>query len=225
MNSPQCLLKNGDKIVFEGDSNTCRRMEPALDNWPYLRLSNWHITHADRIAEWLFCNRPDLRLSFQNAAVGGSSIRSMHARYASMVKPHKPIWVICTIGANDSAQKIPLADFRTLVELYAHTLKGDSNARLLVIGGLTGRFTPDEAGYQEKIAAITPYYTVLQEVLPVYDGIYLDIFKSLQDKQLALRETWAGHTICTEEGHFNLVGAEIITAEVLQALGVIALSK
>ncbi|MCW8132850.1 MAG: hypothetical protein KIS92_21060, partial [Planctomycetota bacterium] len=96
--------KRGDTIVFEGDSLTNRRRNPAMDTWPYLELMNWKRTYADEIARLLFCWRPDLRLNFRNAGVGGSSCREVENRWEKMVRPLKPNWIVMTLGGNDAAR-------------------------------------------------------------------------------------------------------------------------
>ena len=75
--SPVSLLRPGQCIVFDGDSLTSRRMRPSLDTWPYLRLMNWERTYADRVAEWLFCNRPDLRLMEAATATSAEASESV----------------------------------------------------------------------------------------------------------------------------------------------------
>src|SRR5512146_2150541 len=118
----ECLLRVGQTVVFEGDSLTSRRTPPCLDDWPYLRLSNWQRTYAEEVAEWLFCNRPDLRLTFHTAAVGGSSCVELRERYEQRVKPLRPAWVILTLGGNDSARKVPLGEFRRTLDEYCRQL-------------------------------------------------------------------------------------------------------
>ena len=36
------ILQPDQTLVFEGDSLTRRAMTPSADNWPLLRMNNWH---------------------------------------------------------------------------------------------------------------------------------------------------------------------------------------
>ena len=196
-------------------------MRPSLDTWPYLRLMNWERTYADRVAEWLFCNRPDLRLTYHNSAIGGSTAAQCLARYEEAVKPHKPAWVIMTIGGNDRARKVPLDEFeKTLIE-YCRRLGKDSGGRMMILGGFKPfPFRPDD---KPIYAMRVKYYQAIRLVIPANNGVFVDAGTPLFKKAQQLVKLWAGHTVYSDQGHFNEVGSEIIAAQVLQALGVITL--
>ena len=210
-------LQPGQRIVFEGDSLTARRVPPSLDNWAYLRLMNWDRTYADRVAEWIFCNRPDLNLTCHNAAVGGSTAGDSLRRYEKFVQPHKPALVIMTIGANDSSQQIPLAEFKKNLTEYCNHLAKNSNGRLLVLGGF--KPFPFQPADEEKYANRVKYDQAIQEVLAAQNGIYLDVGTPLFAKAGQLVKLWEGHTVYSDNGHLNAVGNEILATQVLQAIG------
>jgi lysophospholipase L1-like esterase len=107
------ILKPKQTLVFEGDSLTRRSMAPSADNWPLLRLNNWHHSWADLVEEWIFAHRPDLQIKCRQSAIGGSSIINLEERYEAQVKPHRPAWILLTLGSNDrNARNIPVAEFR-----------------------------------------------------------------------------------------------------------------
>ena len=216
------LLQPGQCIVFDGDSLTSRRTPPNLDNWPYLRLMHWDRTYADRVDEWLFCNRPDLNITCHNAAVGGSTAGECLARYDKTVQPHKPAWVIMTICGNDSRRKIPLEEFKKNLTDYCERLARDSNGRMMILGGFKHfPFKPED---EEQYAGRIKYYQAIQEVLATQNGVYVPAGIVLFEKAEQLAKRWEGHTVYSDGGfHLNEVGSEILAMQVLQALGVLKL--
>ena len=223
MKTKNCHLQPSQCIVFDGDSLTSRRTAPNLDTWPYLRLMNWDSSYAERVAEWLFCNRPDLRLSFRHAAIGGSTASQCLAHYETTVKPHKPSWVVMTVSGNDCRLKVPLKTFKATLIEYAQRLKQDSGGHLIILGG----FKPfpfldtDKPAFRER----TKYFKAIQQVLDAHNGIYVDVGTPLFQKAGQLYDLWNGHTLYSDGRHFNAVGNEIIATHVLQALGVLTLAK
>ena len=217
------LLQPGDCIVFDGDSLTSRRLRPNLDTWPYLRLMNWDGSYADHVADWLFCNRPDLRLSFRQAAIGGSIASECLARYDEAVKPHKPAWVVMTISTNDHNRHVPLKEFEAALTKYARRLKQDSGGRMMILAG----FKPfpfldaDKLEFRER----AKYYQVIRKVLRQQDGLYVDVGTPLFQKARQLHKLWPGHTLYSDGCHLNAVGNAILTTQVLQALGVLTLTE
>ena len=127
------ILQPDQTLVFEGDSLTRRAMNHSADNWPLLRMNNWHRSCAELVEEWLFAHRPDLRLKARHAAIGGSNIHDLHARYETQVKPHSPSWIIFTLGTNDCV--IGLDVFEAELSRYLDTARGESGSRFLYVGG------------------------------------------------------------------------------------------
>jgi lysophospholipase L1-like esterase len=200
------LLKRGQMIVFEGDSITSRREPPSLDTWPFLRLMAWERTWADDFSEMLFCLRPDLKLKFRHGAVGGSAIPDVLARFDKFVAPHKPDWVIMTIGANDATRKISLKDFAAgMVELIKRVRKL-SGGRVVFLGG-------------KNKGKCIPYYRVLKRIAKSEGAMYVDIGKPLAAKAKQLKELHALHTIYSDGNHLNRIGSLIVAATALSALG------
>ncbi|NLF38354.1 hypothetical protein GX586_02845 [bacterium] len=213
-----CLLKPGQTIMFDGDSLTSRRMPPCLDTWPFLRLANWHISYAELVQEWLFCNKPDLRLTFRNAAVGGSSCRNLLDRLDSMVMPCKPDWVVFSIAGNDAAQNIPAAEFREKLLKYCTQLKKAHGTRFLFLGGFDKPF----GSIKKSIAKRRQNYAIARDIMKQVGGIYFDIGIPMKKKADLLLKQSPYHTIISD-AHFNLLGNHIIAGLVLEALGVISI--
>jgi lysophospholipase L1-like esterase len=201
-------LKAGSVIAFEGDSLTNRRMRPTLDTWPYLRLMGWEGNWGDQVAEHLFCWRPELRLKFHNAAVGGSICQDLVERFDQFVAPHRPKLVFVTTGNNDAARKIPLRDFTASATRYCRMV-GAIGGRVAFLGG----FLPPQGR-----DARPRYYSALKGVARAEGGWYLDAGGTLRDTWRELERQWEGHTVYGDGGHFNAVGNLVVTGAVLKWL-------
>jgi lysophospholipase L1-like esterase len=212
-------LKAGQSILFDGDSLTSRRRAGSMDTWPLLDLMNWRDSYADEIARLLFCLRPDLRLSFRNVAIGGQSCRELAARFDEHVVPHKPDWVIMTLGGNDAARAIPPAEFKEKMDAYARRALAEWGGRTVFLGGFRACPGAPE-GSDERYAARAPYYRAERDIARRHGGLYVDVGTPLQRKARALYRQSSYHTVYSDGGHFNAVGNLIIAAEALRALGV-----
>lgn len=221
MTPPKCLLQCGQTILFEGDSLTSRRTLPALDTWPFARLCNWDRTYADDVAEWLFCNRPDLELTFRNNAVSGSNIRGLLGRFSNIVPAVKPSWIILTIGNNDPNQGVPPDEFARDFREYCRRAMELCGARVVFLGWR--RPCPSPQDRMEKVEKLIPYHEQAQTILSDYDGVFVDIGSPLTEKLALLQRQHALHTIYSDGGHLNAVGSLIVATQVLAALGVIGL--
>jgi lysophospholipase L1-like esterase len=209
---PAPRLVRGSTIVFDGDSITNRRTPPTLDTWPYLQLMNWQGTWADEVARLLFCWRPELRLGFHNAAVGGSIAADLVERFDRFVAPHRPKLVIATIGSNDSARQIPLKDFAAHVESYTAAV-ARLGGKVAWIGGLPGPDGP----YPRKV----PYVKILRDSARRHGGWCLEPGAEMVKAQAALRAQWDGHTLFSDGNHLNAAGSAFVAGVVLRWLGVL----
>lgn len=220
MTQSTCLLKPRQSIVFEGDSLTSRRTPPALDTWPYLRLSNWHITYADRLSEWLFCNMPELAIRFCTSAVGGSTIRGVLSRYPASIKPARPDWLILTLGSNDCAQQIPLEEFSKGFDDLCRQVRDDSAGRVIWVCA-----RPSGSQDASDRTPFSAYRQAIEQTLARCAGLTVDAAPILAAKEAALKQAWEHHTIYTgPDAHLNIIAAEIISTLILQKLGVITLN-
>ena len=206
---PGFLLKRNQKLAFEGDSLTCRRMAPAHDTWPYLRMMHWDKTWADVFSEILFCVRPDLQLNFRNSAVGGSNITNVLKRFESCVEPFKPDWLFITIGNNDPHQNIKLDAFQAGVIELAQRVRKLSGGRVVFLGGAHEKSHP--SGHL--------YFKAMQRAAKQEGGIYVDFQKVLKKKLAELRKSYDLHTIYSDGNHFNEIGAMMIAHIVLASVG------
>jgi lysophospholipase L1-like esterase len=213
------LLKPDQSILFDGDSLTSRRRPGSMDTWPFLDMMNWRDSYADEMARLLFCLRPDLRLSFRNVGIGGQSCRELAARFDEHVAPYKPEWIVMTLGGNDQARAIPIAEFKEKMDGYARRARDGRGGRTVFLGGFRPCPLAPE-GSEERYAKRAPYYRAERAIARRHGGLYVDVGTPLQKKARALYKQSNTHTVYSDGGHFNSVGNTIIAAEALRALGV-----
>lgn len=210
-------LQKNDLIVFEGDSLTRREMGWSRDTWPFLRLMNWDNSWAEKLAEWLFCWRPDLCLSFKHAAVGGSNSRGIKERLPGVLEL-KPNWVILTIGNNDPFQGVSLEEFEKNINEYVKQLN-EVDCKVLFLGGF--RPMPGlEEGNNDKYHIKKKYHQKLKEIADATGNYYLDIGQGLYRRAVTLYEQCDLHSVYGDGTHFNNVGNTIMAGLVLQAFGI-----
>lgn len=213
-------LKKGQLILFDGDSLTNRRSAARPDTWPFLRLMGWDKPWPDIMAEMLFCWRPELNLSFFNAASGGATCRGLAERFEANVLARKPGWVIASLAGNDARVGVPAEEFRETMASYAGRLVEEAGAEVLFFG--LSEQGPDYPK-ADTLAARRAYYGILGEIAAGIDGVhYADIGPALAAKAAALREQSAYHTLYADGGHFNAVGNLIVAGEILRVFGVVS---
>ena len=205
-------------ILFEGDSLTRFAGKPCVDTWPWMRLTGAHYGYPEKVGDWIFCQRPDLKITCHTSAVGGSILADVLERFPVVGPAFKPGIVVMTIGANDGAREVPLADFQAQAETYCNQLQDLCGGRVLYLGNMVGTrgSSPDTAQRREKASL---YYQAMASVVESHGGLAVDLGAVLARKAEALGSLWAGHTIYHDGGHFNAVGNEITAGVVLRALG------
>lgn len=212
----------GSTILFEGDSLTGFRVKPCLDTWPWQRLTGAHYGYPERVGDWLFCNRPDLRLNCRNGAIGGAILGDVLERFDSIAAPLKPGIMVMTIGGNDRAREIPLERFREQATTLCRRLRDHCGGRVLYLGNLLP--LPDApAAVQAKRRDTAPYYAAMAAAAEAHGGLAVDLGSVLVRRLEALKALWDGHGITHDGTHFNPVGYEIIATVVLRALGLVEL--
>lgn len=207
-------------VVFDGDSLTNRRSTGKPDTWPYLRLMHWDRSWADMMAEMLFCWRPELHLSFFNAASGGSTCRGLAERFEANVLARGPQWVIASLAGNDIRVGVPADEFRSTLQTYATRLTEEAGAQVLFFG--ISEQGPDYPK-ADTLPARRAFYGILAEIAQGTDGVhYVDIGPQFAAKAWLLREQSEWHTVYGDSGHFNAVGHLVVAGEILRVFGVVS---
>jgi lysophospholipase L1-like esterase len=102
-------LKDGDRIVFFGDSITERGM---LDPYGYINV----------FAEIMSQLRPDLKLQLIDRGVGGNTVADLLDRVDAGVIAEKPAIVVVYIGINDLWQGEDEPALMTPLDVFKHRL-------------------------------------------------------------------------------------------------------
>jgi len=213
-------LRKEQTIVFDGDSLTALRKGPTNDQWPWLRISNNHISWADTFAELVFAWRPDLKLNFRTAAVGGSNCRHLMERFDATVAKLKPDWVLLTLGSNDASHDVPLEEFEEKLRDYI-TRIGEWGGKIVFLYGIKACPNANERTIVKEKARL-PYYAIEEKLAGEYDHVQLlDIGTPLLEKAKLHYEKYPGHTVYSDGNHFSNLGGMIIAGEVLKACGIV----
>jgi lysophospholipase L1-like esterase len=109
------LLKNGDKIIFFGDS---------LTNLAGEERPKEHVTkgYVRTVRETLQTKHPDKNIQVDWVATGGHTVPDLLKRVDADVIAKKPTIVVIQIGCND-ARRIPKATFQTSLEQLIDRLR------------------------------------------------------------------------------------------------------
>lgn len=208
----------GSTLLFEGDSLTGFRAKPCLDTWAWQRLTGAHYGYPEKVGDWLFCQRPDLRLSCRNGAVGGSIMADVLERFPTITGALKPGLVVMTIGSNDATRDIPIDVFGEQVAEFCRQLHACSQGRVVYLGNLVSAHGASESTGKRREKA-KAYYTRAAAAVSAHHGLVVDLGSVMQHKSEQLAQWWPGHSIYHDGGHFNQVGNEIVAGVVLRALG------
>lgn len=96
------LIRQGEKIVFFGDSLT-QRTDLNESEHPARRYSlDYAGSYVDILVKRLLIHFPQLEFTFYNRGVGGDTIHHLLERYSHDVAPLHPTMMILWIGQNDA---------------------------------------------------------------------------------------------------------------------------
>lgn len=99
-------LRNGDTLVFFGDSIT-RRSEIKDNPDPRVKFSlNYDDSYVDLFLQRLVIHYPKLDLKTYNLGVGGDTVNGLMERFWEL-ESLKPNWVVLCIGQNDAKTLSP----------------------------------------------------------------------------------------------------------------------
>lgn len=205
----------GATVLFEGDSITGFRGAPHFDTWAWQRLSHAHYGYPERVGDWLFCQRPELRLSVRNGAIAGSVMAEVLERFERMVAPLTPAVVVLTMGSNDTARGLEPAAVGAAMARFCERLAQLCRGRVLHLGGVHRGY---DAAHQERAR---PVQQALAAAVRAAGGESVDAMQVLDQRQRVLRALYDGHTVYHDGVHVNAVGAEILAGITLRALGLL----
>ncbi len=221
MSTSVLVPARGSTVLFEGDSLTGFRIGPGLDTWAWQRLTNAAYGYPERVGDWIFCNRPELRLSVRLGAVGGATMGEVLGRWEATASL-RPAVVVLTIGTNDAGRGVSSAALGAQVDDFCTRLTDHCGGRVLYLGGLTACHGLSPEAATRRLAAVD-HYAAVAAAVSANNGLVVDLGTVLARRATDLAALWAGHTIFHDGSHFNAVGNEIVAATVLQALGLMTI--
>ena len=124
----ELVLKDGAKILFQGDSITDANRGPH--DAPDAGLGHGY---AYLVAARLSADRPDQRLVFYNRGVSGNNIHDLGARWEEDALAMRPDVVSVLIGVNDTAAEMPFDEFETAYDTLLQRTKATLPRARLVL--------------------------------------------------------------------------------------------
>lgn len=199
----KCLLEDGQKIVFLGDSIT--------------QAGNGYVSVVESIIGAL---APDMNLTYVNAGVGGHKVTDMLERIGESVIAHDPDWVTISVGINDvwhGHNGVPIEQFRDRYNELVKRLSKQTVAKLaLFTTTVIGEELDNEANrrlveYNEHIRKVAKRRKcLLVEMNEAFHGAITDWHKVATD----LRFT-------TDGVHTTPIGAYLMAHTLAKAWGVV----
>lgn len=208
-------LKQGDRIVFLGDSITAAGARPG----GYITMINYSIKAA----------HPDLGIETFGAGVSGNKVPNLQARLEKDVIARKPTIVFIYIGINDvwhwKKGKDGTLAGGTPKELFESGLKdiiGKINAAgarvILCTATVIGEKTD---GTNERDAMLDEYCAVSRKVATDTKSQMLDLRKAFIDHLKANNPNNQPKGILTGDSvHLNANGNKLVATEMCGALGI-----
>lgn len=205
-------LRNGDRIVFAGDSITdCGRFQS-----PPLGTGYVHVFHALLTAKY-----PHLRVEVFNVGVSGHTVHDLLDRWVDDVLSLKPTWVSILIGINDIHRALagqpgydPDSYYRSYRRILELTRSSLGSVNLILMSPFYISRASDSP-FRGKVLSLLPKYIEKVEALArEFGAIYIDLHKAFAEA-IKEREPTA---FAPEPVHPNFTGHTLIALKILEAL-------
>ncbi len=210
-----CLLKNGDRILFEGDSLTRRSL--LEEGEAHLRHVGYTASWVDVVERMLLASYPEARIAFFNRAVGGSRIADVLSRLEANLAAVTPTWVSLMIGVNDAYDRevsTQLA-FPVGLEDVIRTCRFHHVEHLVF---MTPTVHNEDADSSEN-ARLGQYAQAVQEVANRHNVRIVDAHERILSHLRSVRRAYRQPYAITVDGvHMNAIGNQIIAQEWLKTL-------
>jgi lysophospholipase L1-like esterase len=195
------LVKNGQKIVFMGDSITQMGAAPA--------------GYATQVIRGLEAN--GIKATMICAGVGGNKSDQMLARLDSDVLAQHPDWMTLSCGVNDVWFGLPLDQYKAnITQIVEKALV--ANVKVVILTATVIGENPDEPKNQQML----PYNTFLHQLAREKKCPLADLNADIQAAVLATKggaQSKRGNVMTLEGIHPNALGHEVMALGVLKALG------
>ncbi|MDD5484243.1 MAG: SGNH/GDSL hydrolase family protein [Kiritimatiellae bacterium] len=204
-------IKNGDKILFIGDSITdCGRRgaERPLGNG-YVKIFN----------DFLISCEPEKRVEIINKGIGGDRVPGLLSRWGDDVLRHKPDWLSIKIGINDlythlrdpasgvSPEKFE-EDYRKILRRTRRELP---RCKILLIQPFYITRETSRDSFRRQVLDILPQYL---KIVARMSGEYKTRLLKTHAMFQKLLKYYEPDTFCNEPVHPNLTGHVAIASAV-----------
>jgi len=204
---PSMQLKDGDTLVFLGDSITHQCL------------------YTQYIEDFYYTRFPKLRIRFHNAGVGGDRAADALARFDADVASYKPKYVTLLLGMNDGS-------YRDFDKAVFDTYQKDMNTllgRLAAIGATAIPMTPTMFDARAKLlrhqgaeprdtyynGVLALYGAWLREVAQVRGLGFVDMYAPLNQQTLDGRKKDACFTLMKDGVHPDAPGQVVMATAIL----------
>lgn len=135
------LIKNGFKVLFQGDSITdCHRTEKYTNFNEFYRGEDLGFGHPKMIASSISAAYPELDITYYNRAISGNRTCDLVARWENDCLAIYPDVMILMIGLNDVWRKFDSNDptsneqfIKNYEYLLSSALKSNPNMKIVII--------------------------------------------------------------------------------------------
>jgi len=196
------VIKNGEKIVFLGDSITAIGADSPAG-------------YARQVIRGLEAN--GIKASMVGAGVGGNKSDQMLARMDTDVVAQHPDWMTLSCGVNDVWFDLPLDQYRQNITKIVE--KAQAENIKVVIMTATGIYE-DPAG--SKNQEMLPYNAFLRQLAREKNCLLADPNADLQAAVIAAgggAQSKLGNVMTSDGIHPNALGNQVVALSLLKALG------
>ena len=207
------LFKNGETIVFIGDSITdCSRRNQFF---PY---GNGYVKMA---IDLITACCPEKTFAYFNRGISGDTVEGLHNRWHDDLILLKPDWVSILIGINDlhrflaDSTVLPPNRYERFYRAILERTRKGTKAKLILLEPfyISNDFKSDS--FRSRVLRTIPDYTKIVRRLAGEFGAALIKTHDIFQKQLKYRPA---DTFCAEPVHPNAAGHLVIAHELLKAV-------
>lgn len=205
-------LKNGDAVVFLGDSITHQCL------------------YTQYVEDYFYTRHPGMRLKFHNAGVGGATAWDALARFDKDVAAYKPKYVTVLLGMNDGRYRpFDKAIFETyrrdMTEVIERIRKAGATPVLITptmfdsrAARLRRRRNRNEDMLQQYNGVLAYYGAWLREVAVDKGYGFVDMYSRLNNATLGVRKRDAKFTLIKDSVHPDPPGQLVMAYSILHDL-------
>ncbi|WP_338598968.1 SGNH/GDSL hydrolase family protein [Sulfolobus tengchongensis] len=207
-------LKNGDIIVFAGDSITdSGKTNNAPLGYGYVNL----------FYNLLLVKYPELKVSIINAGISGNTVVDLLDRWEDDILSYKPNWISILIGINDLYRTLggetifnPNNYYVNLKRILSYTREVlEDNVKFILMTPFYISRSKLKDTFRAKVLDLLPQYVEKVKLLSSeFSAIYIDLYETF--KRIAeMREP---NTYAPEPVHPNFTGHLVIAMKLINAI-------